>query len=92
VFDYVQDRKVPRGRRLGGVALGVAVHAVILIAAVVVPLLAFSDQLPEPPDMLAFVAPAPAPPPPPPPPAPATAIRSEDAAPDRQDDARRGHA
>jgi protein TonB len=42
-----------------------------LAILVVLPLLYFTDQLPDPPDMMAFVIDAPAPPPPPPPPPPA---------------------
>jgi protein TonB len=41
-----------------------------LAILVVLPLLYFTDQLPDPPDMMAFVIDAPAPPPPPPPPPP----------------------
>jgi protein TonB len=52
--------------------ISIAVHAVILFAIVVVPLL-MSDEVPEPTSAVKafFVEPAPAPPPPPPPPPPA---------------------
>jgi protein TonB len=43
----------------------------VLVAALIVPVLFFTGQLPEVPTMMAFVAAAPPPPPPPPPPAPA---------------------
>lgn len=46
------------------------VHVLVVGAVVVLPVLYVSDQLPEAPDMLAFVAAPPPPPPPPPPPAP----------------------
>jgi protein TonB len=48
-------------------------HAVILALVIAVPLLYFSETLPTPPDMLAFVVASAPPPPPPPPPPPAAA-------------------
>ncbi len=48
-------------------------HAAIVTAIVVLPLLYVTDQLPEVPAMMAFVAAPPPPPPPPPPPAPSVA-------------------
>jgi periplasmic protein TonB len=49
----------------------VVAHTAIVAGLLIVPLMYFTDQLPQPPDMLAFVvASAPPPPPPPPPPAP----------------------
>jgi protein TonB len=47
------------------------VHVLVLGAAVGLPILYASDELPQPPDMMAFVMEAVPPPPPPPPPAPA---------------------
>ncbi|HET7746511.1 MAG TPA: energy transducer TonB [Vicinamibacteria bacterium] len=52
--------------------VSIAIHAIVLVAVVVVPLLT-SEELPEPTSVVKafFVEPAPAPPPPPPPPPPA---------------------
>ena len=55
--------------------ISTAVHAILIGAVAAVPLLYYRAELPDVPDMLAFVtaAPAPAPPPPPPPPPPPAA-------------------
>ena len=53
--------------------VSIAIHSFVVIAVVVVPVLYVTDQLPEVPVLMAFVAaPPPAPPPPPPPPRAAT--------------------
>src|SRR5687767_3258039 len=53
-----------------------AIHAIVIGAVVVLPLLYATDQLPDAPsEVLAFVAPAPPAPPPPPPPAAPAALR-----------------
>jgi protein TonB len=61
-----------RSRRQQIVTLGASIlaHVAIIGALVVVPLMYFTDQLPQPPDMLAFVVASTPPPPPPPPPPP----------------------
>jgi len=48
-------------------------HVTIVGALLIMPLMYFTDQLPQPPDMLAFVVVSAPPPPPPPPPPPAAA-------------------
>ena len=57
-----------RSRRWYSLPLSILAHALVIAAAVIVPLMA-ADALPMPPSMMAFLAAA-APPPPPPPPAP----------------------
>ena len=58
------DRRVPHRDRIP-VYLSMAAH-LLVIGAVGVPLLYVATELPEVPEILAFVAAAPAPPPPPP--------------------------
>ena len=71
MFDLILGKAehIPGG---GGVPVLVssAVHVGALGALIVLPLLFFTNVLPEVPTMMAFVAAAPAPPPPPPPPPP----------------------
>jgi protein TonB len=72
MFELVERNRRAAGRRFGTVFLSIVLHAAVIGAFIVVPLLYYSDQLPSPPEMVkAFVAapPPPAPPPPPPPPA-----------------------
>ena len=64
--------KIPTYKRLRSFLTSVVGHSVLVIGFLLVPLLSATDQLPEVPTMLAFVAMSPSPaPPPPPPPAPA---------------------
>jgi len=58
-----------RSRKWYSLPLSILAHALVVAAAVIVPLMA-ADALPVPPSMMAFLAAA-APPPPPPPPSPA---------------------
>jgi protein TonB len=62
-----EHRRVPH-RDTVPLALSIGVHLLAIAAIAAVPVLYVTSELPEVPDMLAFVAPAP---PPPPPPAPA---------------------
>ena len=64
-----KHRQVPHRGTVPILISGI-VHLLMLSAAVAVSLLYISSDLPQVPDMLAFVATAPPPPPPPPPPAP----------------------
>jgi protein TonB len=80
MFDLItgQARHLPRHQ---GVPIVVSTTAQVLVGALVlaVPYLYVTEQLPEIPSMMAFVAAPPPPPPPPPPPAPApkTAAKPE---------------
>ncbi len=67
------NSKIPTGKRFSSFLMSVVGHSVLVIGFVIVPFLGATDQLPNPPVMLAYVAMPPAPPPPPPPPAPAPA-------------------
>jgi protein TonB len=73
MFDYVvhKPKAEPGKPRYMTATVSALAHVVILLAAVGLPILYASDELPDPPDMMAFVVDAPPPPPPPPPPAPA---------------------
>jgi protein TonB len=71
VFDAINAPVRPRGQQILTLVASVVVHAVLVAAVLVLPLLYFTDQLPDPPDMMAFVVEAAPPPPPPPPPPPA---------------------
>jgi hypothetical protein len=66
-------RRVPHGDTTP-MSLSMAAH-LLVIGAIGVPLLYVATELPEVPEVLAFVAAAPAPPPPPPPPPPPAASR-----------------
>ena len=72
MFDLItgQARHLPRHQ---GVPILVSTTAQVLVAGVLltIPYLYVTEQLPEIPSMMAFVAAPPPPPPPPPPPAPA---------------------
>jgi protein TonB len=81
MFDIITDtaERPLRERSLGSKLVAVVVHATIILALVVIPLLGVTNQLPPVlPTMMAFVAAVPAapppPPPPPPPPLPASAV------------------
>ena len=62
-----EHRRVPH-RDTVPLVISTAVHVVVIGAMAAIPLLYLSADLPEVPQMLAFVAAAPPPPPPPPPP------------------------
>jgi protein TonB len=72
MFDYVSAKlKTEPGKpRYMTAGVSAVAHLVVLGAVVGLPILYASDELPTPPDMLAFVMEAPVPPPPPPAPAP----------------------
>jgi protein TonB len=72
MFDAVNPPRRSRSQQIVTFAMSIAAHTAIVGGLLILPLLYFNDQLPKPPDMLAFVV-ASAPPPPPPPPAPAAA-------------------
>jgi periplasmic protein TonB len=76
VFDLImesQERPLCE-RSLSSKIVAVAVHVVVILAVMVIPVLLATDELPTVPTMMAFVAPPPAAPPPPPaPPRPAPA-------------------
>jgi periplasmic protein TonB len=69
MFDLISGdhRRVPH-RDTVPLFLSIATHVLAIGAVAAVPLLYVTSELPEVPDILAFVAAAPAPPPPPPPP------------------------
>ena len=86
MFDYVnhQPEQQPGRPRYMTAGVSAIMHVLVLAVAVGLPILYASDELPKPPDMMAFVMEAPPPPPPPPPPAPAAPEKKPDAAkPDR---------
>jgi protein TonB len=73
MFDYVVHKPTeePGKPRYMTATVSAVAHVVALMLAVGLPILYASDELPEPPDMMAFVVSSvPPPPPPPPPPAP----------------------
>ncbi len=87
MFDLITGHAThtPRNQTVP-ILVATAAHVVVVGLLVVLPLLYISDQLPEMPTMMAFVAAPPAPPPPPPPPmaakkAPATPPRAAPPAP-----------
>ena len=69
MFDLItrEPRRVPH-RDTVPLLLSIVTHVLVIGAVAAVPLLSVTTELPEVPDMLAFVAAAPPPPPPPPPP------------------------
>ena len=74
MFD-VFDNKPRQSRSAAPVLISIAGHVVLVVTVIIVPLLYATDNLPQVPGMMAFVAPmpeVPPPPPPPPPPAPKT--------------------
>lgn len=73
MFESVNPPARPRRQQVFTLAASIAAHVAVVGALLILPLLYFSDQLPEPPDMLAFVVASAPPPPPPPPPPPAAA-------------------
>ena len=70
--DVVHPPAGLRARKWYSLPLSILAHAVVIAAAVIVPLVAAPDALPTPPSLMAFLSAA-APPPPPPPPAPPAA-------------------
>jgi protein TonB len=75
MFDFIsrEDHAAPR-REAVPLLISIAVHLAMIGAVAAIPLLYVTTELPQVPDILAFVAAAP-PPPPPPPPAAKTATR-----------------
>lgn len=74
MFDLISGGGAGRQHRAAWpMIISTAAHVAIVVAIVAVPLLYVTDQLPEVPAMMAFVAAPPPPPPPPPPPAPRVA-------------------
>jgi protein TonB len=73
VFEAVNPPVRSRRQQIVTLAVSIVAHVAIIGGLLILPLLYFSDQLPKPPDMLAFVVASAPPPPPPPPPPPAAA-------------------
>jgi len=73
MFESVNPPRASRRSQIVTAMASMFAHAAILGLVVVLPLLYFSETLPTPPDMLAFVVASAPPPPPPPPPPPAAA-------------------
>ena len=73
MFDLISGgpRHPFHDRTIAPTAVSVVGHGVVLLALTGASLVVTNQQLPDPPDMMAFVAAAPAPMPPPPPPPPA---------------------
>jgi protein TonB len=71
MFDAVNPPARSRRQQIYTLALSIVAHVAVVGGLLILPLLYFSDQLPQPPDMLAFVVSSAPPPPPPPPPPPA---------------------
>lgn len=76
MFESVNPPRVSRRKQIVTVIGSTLAHATIVGLVLLVPLLYLADELPTPPDMLAFVVATPPPPPPPPPP-PAAQRRAE---------------
>jgi protein TonB len=67
------DRRRAPHRSSIPVLISTAAHVIVVVVLLAIPILYVSEELPEVPDMLAFVVSAAPPPPPPPPPPPAPA-------------------
>ena len=82
MFDYVVHKPTeePGRPRYMTATISAIAHVVAIGVAVGLPILYASDELPDPPTMMAFVMDAPPPPPPPPPPAPKPAEPTKPAA------------
>src|SRR5687768_13592068 len=72
MFEAVNPPARSRREQFVTLAVSIVAHLAVVGVLLILPLLYFADQLPTPPDMMAFVVEA-APPPPPPPPPPAVA-------------------
>jgi protein TonB len=72
MFEAVNPPARSRREQFVTLAVSIVAHVAVVGVLLILPLLYFADQLPKPPDMMAFVVEA-APPPPPPPPPPAVA-------------------
>src|SRR5688572_1425559 len=69
MFDlFSEDRRRGPHRSTVPVLLSTAAHVIVVGILVAIPMVYVTTELPQVPDMLAFVASAPPPPPPPPPP------------------------
>src|SRR5688500_11786373 len=80
MFESINPPRIPRRKQIVTAIASMLVHTTIVGLVVAVPLLYFTETLPTPPDMLAFVVASALPPPPPPPPA-AAPTRAEPAKP-----------
>jgi periplasmic protein TonB len=69
MFDAINPSPALRRKQIVTFVGSMLAHAAIIALVILAPLLYFTEQLPKPPDMLAFVATSAPPPPPPPPPA-----------------------
>src|SRR5688500_11235579 len=69
MFESVNPPRVARRKQIVTAVGSSLAHAAIVGLALAIPLFYFTEPLPQPPDMLAFVMASPPPPPPPPPPA-----------------------
>src|SRR5688572_15666147 len=67
MFESINPPRIPRRQQIVTAVVSTLAHLTIVALAAAVPLLYFTEPLPQPPDMLAFVAASPPPPPPPPP-------------------------
>jgi protein TonB len=76
MFESVNPPRASRRSQIITAMASMFAHAAILGLVVALPLLYFSETLPTPPDMLAFVVASAPPPPPPPPPPPAAAQKA----------------
>ena len=84
MFDLIAERVERPFRKPALVPriLSTTLHVLVIAVVIAIPLLTVTNNLPEAPSMMAFVADAPAPPPPPPPP-PAPPAPSKPATPER---------
>jgi protein TonB len=73
VFEAVNPPARSRRQQFVTLTVSIVAHVAIVGGLLILPLLYFTDQLPKPPDMIAFVVSSAPPPPPPPPPPPAAA-------------------
>jgi len=69
MFESVNPPRIARRKQIVTAVGSTLAHTIIVAVALAAPLFYFTEPLPKPPDMLAFVVASPPPPPPPPPPA-----------------------
>ena len=81
MFESVNPPRVARRKQIVTAVGSTLAHAAIVGLALAIPLFYFTEPLPKPPDMLAFVVASPPPPPPPPPPPAAAPQKSQPAKP-----------
>lgn len=85
MFESVNPPAHSRRQQFVTLTASIFAHVVIVGVLLILPLLYLSDQLPQPRNMLAFVATSAPPPPPPPPPAPPPAAAPQKPRPVKQD-------